>query len=138
MLAGAPRDLARLWQWHALEEFEHRSVAFDVFVEATKTWTERERQRWRNLNMRTVTLRFVWGVTGSAARLLAADGMSLWVAIARTLWFLFALPGPFRRSWRHYWDWYRADFHPSQHENRALLDRWRAQFPPGALYEQSF
>jgi predicted metal-dependent hydrolase len=132
LLAGAPPDVARLWQWHALEEFEHRAVAFDVFVEATRIWTDDARQRWRTLNMRRVTLRFAWGVTGSAVRLLAADGMNPGIACARVLWFLFAFPGPFRRSWRRYRDWYRADFHPSQHENRALLDRWRAEFPPGA------
>jgi uncharacterized protein len=136
LLAGAPPDVARLWQWHALEEFEHRAVAFDVFAEATKAWTPRNRQRVRNLIMRNVTIGFLWRVIGSAVRLLAADGMNLGVAYARVLWFLFASPGPFRRSWRRYRDWYRADFHPSQHDNRALLERWRAEFPPGASHDQ--
>jgi predicted metal-dependent hydrolase len=136
LLARAPPEVARLWQWHAVEEFEHRTVAFDVYTEATKAWTPRDRQKSRNLIMRTVTRRFVGGVTDSAVRLLVADGMNVWFAYARVLWFLFAFPGPFRRSWRHYRDWYRADFHPSQHENRALLDRWRAEFPPGAAHAE--
>jgi predicted metal-dependent hydrolase len=132
LLAGAPRDIARLWQWHALEEFEHRAVAFDVFAEATKAWTPGQRRKVRNAIMGIVTFRFLRGLTQAASRLLAADGMHPWIARSRVMWFLVASPGPFRRSWRRYRDWYRADFHPSQHDNRLLLERWRAEFPPGA------
>ena len=132
LLAGAPRDVARLWQWHALEEFEHRAVAFDVFAEATKAWTPGQRRKVRNAIMGIVTFRFIRGLTQSASRLLAADGMNPWIARWRVLRFLCASPGPFRRTWRRYRDWYRVDFHPSQHDNRPLLERWRAEFPPGA------
>ena len=41
LLDGAPPEIARLWRWHALEETEHKAVAFDVFLEATKDWTQR-------------------------------------------------------------------------------------------------
>jgi hypothetical protein len=136
LLAGAPRDVARLWQWHALEESEHRAVAFDVFAEATKAWTPRKRQVVRNRIMHGVTLRFTLAITSAAIRLLAADGMNPWVAALRVLWFLFGAPGPCRRTWRHYREWYRADFHPAGHDNRGLLDRWRAEFPPGAAHGQ--
>jgi hypothetical protein len=136
LLGGAPRDVARLWQWHALEESEHRAVAFDVFEEATKAWTPRQRQKARNRTMRIVTVLFVGAVIRSATELLAADGMPKWIARLRVLWFMFGSPGPFRRCWRHYTDWYRADFHPSKHDNRPLLDRWRAEFPPGAAHGQ--
>ena len=132
LLAGAPRDVARLWQWHALEEFEHRAVAFDVFAEATRDWSPRRRRRARNRVMRDVTILFVGVITRSAARLLAADGMDPSIAGMRVLWFLFGWPGPFRRCWARYLDWFRPDFHPSQHDNRPLLERWRAEFPPGA------
>lgn len=136
LLAGAPADVARLWQWHALEEFEHRAVAFDVFAEATRDWAPRQRQRARNGVMRSVTVHFVGAVTRAAARLLAADGMNPSIARLRVLWYLFGRPGPFRRCWPHYRDWFRADFHPSKHDNWRLLDRWRAEFPPGAAPRQ--
>ena len=132
LLDGAPRDIARLWQWHALEETEHKAVAFDVFEEATRDWAPRRRQRVRNGVMRIVTLLFVSNIIRSASRLLAADGMHPWIAGLRVLWFLYGTPGPSRRCWRPYRDWFRADFHPSKHDNRPLLERWRAEFPPGA------
>jgi predicted metal-dependent hydrolase len=137
LLAGAPPDVARLWQWHALEESEHRSVAFDVWTEATRDLTPRQRQTARNRVMRSVTALFVGVLTRSAARLLAADGMSPWTARARVLWFLFGWPGPFRRIWGHYADWFRVDFHPSMHENPPVLERWRAEFPPGAAHHHA-
>ena len=137
LLDGAPPDVARLWQWHALEEFEHRAVAFDVFAEATRDWAPRQRRRMRNGVMRTVTVHFVGAITRAASRLLAADGMNPTIARLRVLWYLFGRPGPFRRCWPHYRDWFRADFHPSRHDNLPLLDRWRAEFPPGAAQGQA-
>lgn len=136
LLAGAPRDVVRLWQWHALEESEHRAVAFDVFEVATRDWTPRQRQVARNRTMRVVTVLFVGAVVRSAAELLAADGMPPWIARLRVLWFLFGSPGLLRRCWRRHCDWYSADFHPSKHGDRTLLDRWRAEFPPGAAHDQ--
>lgn len=31
LIAGADRRLSALWRWHALEETEHKAVAFDVY-----------------------------------------------------------------------------------------------------------
>ncbi len=31
LIEGAPPRLAALWRWHALEEIEHKAVAFDVY-----------------------------------------------------------------------------------------------------------
>jgi predicted metal-dependent hydrolase len=128
VLRGAPPDVARLWRWHAMEETEHKGVAFDVYLEATRDWAPRKRQKVRKRAMRIVTVLFVRNITHYAAMLLEADGMNPWVAHARVLWCLFGRPGLFRKSWRGYLDWYRDDFHPWDHDNRALLDTWRREF----------
>ena len=132
LLAGAPTDVARLWQWHAMEETEHKAVAFDVFLAVTQDWTPIQRRKARNRSMAIVTLMFVRNIAAYAARLLIADGMNPLVAHARVLWYLFGTPGLFRKSWSAYADWYRADFHPWKHDNRGLLDLWRSRFPVAA------
>lgn len=51
-MQGVDKKLARLWQWHAIEETEHKSVAFDVFIAMGGS-----RKMLRN-TMRYVTYRF--------------------------------------------------------------------------------
>jgi predicted metal-dependent hydrolase len=136
LLADAPPDMARLWQWHAMEEFEHRTVAFDVFVAATEEWTPLQRLWARNVMMIVVSVVFVAALTGAAMRLLVADGMDQRTARLRVLWFLFGAPGPLRRCWLPFSEWFRAGFHPSWRHNTTLLQRWRAEFPPGTANAQ--
>jgi predicted metal-dependent hydrolase len=129
VLNTAPEDVARLWRWHSMEETEHKAVAFDVFLEVTKNWTPRQRQKARSQSMAIVTVLFVRNITHYAATLLGADGVKPLTAHARVLWYLFGKPGLFRKSWRAYGDWYRSDFHPWNHDNRDLLNIWRERFP---------
>ncbi len=41
MLDEAHPQLAALWRWHAVEETEHKSVAFDVFAHLGGGWLQR-------------------------------------------------------------------------------------------------
>jgi predicted metal-dependent hydrolase len=128
VLAGAPEDVRRLWQWHALEETEHKAVAFDVFLAATADLPGWRRYLIRVRAMVLTTLQFISNLTFYASLLLAADGMGRGRVTLRVLWFLFGKPGFFRNGLRGYWDWYRPGFHPWQHDNRALLETWRLVF----------
>ena len=103
-------------------------MAFDVFLEVTKDWTSAERLKARNRTMRLVSLMFTRNITRFAARLMIADGESPLSAYAKVLWRLFGKPGLFRKAWSAYADWFKADFHPWNHDNRALLDTWRPVF----------
>src|SRR3546814_2706323 len=38
-LKDAPDEARRLWEWHALEEIEHKAVAFDTWAYATRDWS---------------------------------------------------------------------------------------------------
>jgi predicted metal-dependent hydrolase len=129
---GVPDDLARLWRWHAMEESEHKAVAFDVFGEIAKGWTPSQRYRFRVRVMALTTLRFTSDIARYAAMLLVADGAPKTQARLAVLNFLFGKPGLLRKSWRAYWDWYRPGFHPWDHDNRAKLELWRRDFPPPA------
>lgn len=125
---GTHEDILRLWQWHALEETEHKAVAFDVFQQVTQTWTPRQRYFLRIKVMMIVTLLFTSNISRYASRLLIADGVSPWTARAKVLWYLLVKPGLFRKGWRSYWSWYKPGFHPWDHDNRATLTAWQDKF----------
>jgi predicted metal-dependent hydrolase len=118
VLAGAEPRLATLWQWHAAEESEHRSVAFDLYRElgGNEAW----RRRW----MRLVTLFFLTDLTRQTLRNLWQDGVLLrWSTWRSAGKLLFGKQGMLRLSlpaWRTY---FGADFHPSQ-QGGALGVQW--------------
>lgn len=124
---GTPEDVKRLWCWHALEETEHKAVAFDVFNVATADWSKRRRYLTRLHTMALVSLRFTMHITQYSAMLLQADGMGALRARLAVLWYLFGKPGFFRNGLKGYWSWFKPGFHPWQHDNSALLDTWRVR-----------
>lgn len=125
---GTSQELVRLWRWHAMEETEHKAVAFDVFNEVTKDWTPGRRYRFRARVMALVSMHFTVNITRYAAALLEADGMGRWSARWQVLRFLFGTPGLFRRLGPRYREWFKPSFHPWDHDNRAKLEQWRQQF----------
>ena len=125
---GAPEDMTRLWQWHAMEETEHKAVCFDVFRQISGHWTPLQRYIVRTRAMIISTVLFTLNITRFASMLLQADGVPAWRARLSALNYLFGRPGLFRKSWRSYWDWFRPSFHPWDHDNRRLLEIWRPRF----------
>lgn len=128
LFANADPEIARLWRWHALEETEHKAVAYDVFLEATRHWSAFKRYRLRCLSMAYITFHFTRNIANHASRLLEADGYSASDARKAVRRFLWSEPGLFRRGWRSYIAWYRPGFHPWDLDNRAELAAWRAEF----------
>ena len=126
--ADTPQDIVRLWQWHAMEETEHKAVAFDVFLAATRDWTPKQRFALRRRVMLLSTFFFTRNITQYASMLLVADGENPLLARIKVLNYLFGKPGLFRKSWRAYGDWFRPDFHPWNHDNRGKLEHWRGMF----------
>jgi len=132
LFKGTSPNIERLWRWHAMEETEHKAVAFDVFMEVTKHWSPFLRYRRRAISMMIVTSNFTRNITRHAARLLEADGYPPKDAQWAVKKFLWRKPGLFRRGWRTYFAWYRPGFHPWDRENRAELASWKAEFDAAA------
>jgi hypothetical protein len=124
----APDGLRRLWLWHAVEETEHKSVAFDLWQRAAAKWSRFQRWFVRARAMAIISTLFLWNVTTYALMLLKADGITGWSARWRLYSFLWGRPGPLRRIAGAYADWYRPGFHPWDHDNRDLLSRFAPQF----------
>jgi len=117
-LAGAQPRLATLWLWHASEETEHRSTAFDLYRAMDGN------EEWRLRLFRVVTWNFFTDALRQTLNNLWHDGSFWrWRTWADGWRFLFGRHGivrTLRQPWRRYLS---ADFHPSQQDDR-LAATW--------------
>lgn len=123
-----PAGVEQLWRWHAMEETEHKAVAYDVFLEATKAWSPWKRYMVRCRAMVLVTIMFTRNISRYAARLLEADGYTPQAALKAVKRFVWGDPGIFRRGWKTYLAWYRPGFHPWDQDDREQFADWKAEF----------
>ena len=121
-LRGAPDEAVRLWCWHAMEEVEHKAVAFDTFLMATQSWSRGRRYRARIRAMLIATATLSATIAANMADLYREDGLKGIRIWARTLHYLFVKPGVLRRTTPAYLAYYKPGFHPWQHDDRALLE----------------
>ncbi|HJV41410.1 metal-dependent hydrolase [Caulobacter sp.] len=125
-------EIEKLWRWHAMEETEHKAVAYDVFLEVTKDWSPLKRYVVRCRAMALVTIMFTRNITRYAARLLEADGYTPEAALKAVKRFVWRDPGLFRRGGKTYFAWYRPGFHPWDQDDRPLVADWKTEFDAAA------
>jgi predicted metal-dependent hydrolase len=128
LFEGVSPDIERLWRWHAMEETEHKAVAFDVFIEVTRDWQPVIRYLRRAVSMAIIGPLFTRNITRYAALLLEADGYPPKTALAAVRKYVWKKPGLFRRGWKSYLAWFRPGFHPWDIDNRTLVATWKAEF----------
>lgn len=111
-----------LLAWHAIEEMEHRDVAFDVMKDVAKV---PESTRKRAL---LITTGLMYGFTLYRTNImLKHDGFN---PLQRAKMFRQGLPwffgknGHLSRMLPQYRDWFKKDFHPSQHPIIAQYPVW--------------
>jgi len=113
LLAGAEPRLVLMWQWHASEESEHRSTAFDLYRALGGN------EKWRLRLFRLITWYFLTDLLRQTLHNLWRDGSlwqwRTWASGAR--WFL-GREGLFRRMAGPWRDYLRADFHPNQRDGQ--------------------
>jgi predicted metal-dependent hydrolase len=120
-LAGAPAELKRMWQWHAIEEIEHKAVAFDTFLAATRRFSPFRRWWIRCVSMALTTIMFFQFIGFGVREFFRHDGidtLASWRALLRYLWIR---PGLLRRAAPGYFAYYKPGFHPWRVDDRALI-----------------
>jgi predicted metal-dependent hydrolase len=109
-----------LWLWHALEESEHKAVAFDVYEAVDGGYLR------RTLVMLLTTVVFFSVQSAVHTRMMATRGILwrpwTWLRGATRLWIT---PGYFTRLLPAYLEYFKPGFHPDDRDTRALLARWR-------------
>lgn len=135
LLDGVEKKVADFWQWHAIEETEHKAVAFDVY----QACVPKELGRVKAYLMRVFTmLLMTLGITlagaGFQITLLVRDKtIGDWRGWWRFAGSLFVRPGLLRRLVIPYLSWYLPGFHPWRHDNSHLVQQWKTKYEQTAL-----
>ena len=120
-LRGAGPEDADLWRWHSIEEIEHKGVAYDTWLHATRDWPSFKRWKVKAKVMLFVTRNFVVDRTFGSLELLRQDGIAGPRAWARILWFAWVRPGMLRKVFGAWLAFFMPGFHPWNHDDRALI-----------------
>lgn len=120
-LAGADAETGAMWRWHAVEEIEHKGVAYDTWLHATRDWPRFRRWKVKAKVMLLVTRNFVVDRTLGTLELLRQDGITGPRAWARFFWFAWVRPGMLRKIFLAWASFFLPRFHPWNHDDRALI-----------------
>ena len=115
-------EVRNLFLWHALEESEHKSVAFDVYQSTVGN-------HWLRVGvMKATTALFLFAVVDATIRSLHRDPAARdWKRLRASLAELRHSPLISKKVRQRIADYDRRDFHPDDHDTVALLEYWREQ-----------
>lgn len=118
-----PRMLA-MWAWHAMEEVEHKAVAFDVMQKTAKVGYLR-----RVFALLELSWSFPLFTLIITHNMLRRDGLSRWrrtQLMIGGLWWLYKPGGVFtsRSVLGHYVQYFKPGFHPWQTGQMASYQQW--------------
>lgn len=120
-LRAAPAHVRALWRWHAMEEIEHKAVAFDVFMAATRSWSRARRYAFRCRVMVEATRVLLWVVARNMGDLFAQDGLPRTATWLRAVRYFFGVDGVLTSMASGYLAWFRPGFQPWDIDDRALV-----------------
>ncbi len=111
-----------LLAWHAIEEMEHRDVAYDVMQQVGEV--SELMRRWALI---LTTLMMLGFTLYRANVMLIHDGFGRWQRMKMILkglpWF-FGRKGTLTSIRKQYMDWFKKDFHPTQQPIIRQYDVW--------------
>lgn len=124
-MQGAHPTMRHLWRWHAMEETEHKAVAFDVYTQVSGN------KKILHRAMRLGTFFFLRDTFLGLAHMLKQDGLLWnWRVWRDGLTWMWGKNGVFRPLIQPYKDFFKDGFHPWQHNNLELLYEVRRELDP--------
>jgi predicted metal-dependent hydrolase len=115
-------EVRNLFVWHALEESEHKAVAFDVYK------TVGGSERLRVITMNLLRYGFVAGMAAQVTLTLLRDPATYKRGNLRRSWRrLRKSPLMTKALWDQLKDYNRPDFHPNDRDTTELVETWRAE-----------
>jgi len=112
-----------VWMWHAIEETEHKAVAFDLYKDVRGN-----NYQEMVFTMIMASLLLAGTTTIYQVRFMANDGQLFNIkSWAFGLNKLFGRKGVITGLVPDYLDFFKRDFHPWDHQNSELVDYWRVR-----------
>ncbi len=133
---GATKEIRDLWRWHAMEEIEHKGVAYDTWLHATRDWSRWKRWKVKTLMMVLTTRNFWTNRYIAMLDLLRQDGLTGFRVHAQILWFALGNPGIVRRLVPAWLTFFLPGFHPWNHDDRHLIDFAEGDLAIGSTREK--
>lgn len=120
VLAPLEESVKDLLYWHAVEEIEHKAVAFDVYMQM-----EGDRKYLRRVLKLANFMFNVRIALYMVALLWWARKFPSWSDIKGFRKFMVGDKGLLTNIRQPYRDFFKEDFHPWDHDNRDLIDKWQ-------------
>ena len=125
LLEGADEHYAAIWNWHAIEETEHKAVCFDAYEKVVGKGAAAYGMRvfafvLANAIFWTLFLPFYTAMLSRSGGVFNVKG---WLKVGNLL---MGKPGIVRRVLPDWFDFFRPGFHPWMHDNRQFLEKAEA------------
>jgi len=112
-----------LWMWHAVEENEHKAVAFDVY---TSMYGQGPKAYFMRSAALIIAMALIFATQSYfTAKLLKTDDKLTWKDTKYMLKFMYGRKGFMTRQIPELLDFLRPKFHPNDSDTTALLATWR-------------
>ena len=115
--------MSTMWYWHAVEENEHKAVAFDVY---TSMYGQGPKAYFMRSTALIIAMALIFATQSYfTAKLLKTDDKLTWKDTKYMLKFMYGRKGFMTRQIPELLDFLRPKFHPNDSDTTALLATWR-------------
>jgi predicted metal-dependent hydrolase len=124
IMSKADPRVRAMYAWHAIEEIEHKAVAYDVLTQVAKAG-----YLIRILSFIQTTFTFPFHVFMVMRHMFKVDGVknsfALWL---KGLWWLYGWGGLYPRLMPHYLAYFIPGFHPWKFGDMRIYEAWERAF----------
>lgn len=124
----ADPNFKAIWFWHAVEEVEHKAVCFDVYKSVGGTWATRIKAMMKMSKFMFSKLAWIMEELVKQDPELKDKKIRAALTVPVALSKVYGSKGTMAVFMREYMQYFKPNFHPWNHDNRKVIDQWKAAF----------